>query len=126
MVDGASLLMQMTWAFYGQGQWADARERNLLDGGTPFYDTYTCADGRHVAVGPLEPKFFARLLDGLGLDAAELPAQDDTTGWPTAAGPVHRGLRHPDPRRVGGRLRGGRTRASRRCWRSPRSPSTLT
>jgi alpha-methylacyl-CoA racemase len=83
MVDGASLLMQMTWAFYGQGQWSDERESNLLDGGTPFYDTYTCADGRHVAVGPLEPKFFARLLDGLGLDAAELPAQYDTAGWPT-------------------------------------------
>ena len=83
MVDGASLLMQMTWAFYGQGQWADVRGSNLLDGGTPFYDTYACQDGRHVAVGPLEPKFYARLLDGLGLDAATLPSQNDTAGWPT-------------------------------------------
>jgi alpha-methylacyl-CoA racemase len=83
MVDGASLLMQMTWAFYGQGQWVDARESNLLDGGTPFYDTYACADGRHVAVGPLEPKFYAQLLAGLGLDATELPAQNDPAGWPT-------------------------------------------
>jgi alpha-methylacyl-CoA racemase len=83
MVDGTSLLMQMTWALYGQGHWADTRESNLLDGGAPFYDTYACADGRHVAVGSLEPKFYARLLEGLGLDAAGLPAQDDVAGWPT-------------------------------------------
>jgi alpha-methylacyl-CoA racemase len=82
MVDGTSLLMQMTWAFYGQGHWTDAREANLLDGGTPFYDTYTCADGRHVAVGALEPQFYAQLLDGLGLDPATLPAQDDIVSWP--------------------------------------------
>lgn len=82
MVDGTSLLMQMTWAFYGQGHWTDAREANLLDGGAPYYDTYTCADGRHVAVGPLEPRFYAQLVDGLGLDPATLPAQDDVAGWP--------------------------------------------
>jgi alpha-methylacyl-CoA racemase len=83
MVDGASVLMQMTWAFYGQGQWADEREANLLDGGTPYYDTYTCADGRHVAVGALEQKFYAQLIAGLGLDPADLPAQDDPAGFPT-------------------------------------------
>jgi alpha-methylacyl-CoA racemase len=83
MVDGASLLMQMTWAFYGQGRWVDAREANLLDGGAPYYDTYTCADGRHVAVGPLEPQFYAQLIAGLGLAEADLPAQDDRSGWPT-------------------------------------------
>jgi alpha-methylacyl-CoA racemase len=83
MVDGASLLMQMTWAFYGQGRWVDAREANLLDGGTPYYDTYACADGRYVAVGPLETRFYARFLAGLGLDPAELPDRDDTPGWPT-------------------------------------------
>jgi alpha-methylacyl-CoA racemase len=83
MVDGTSLLMQMTWAFYGQGAWADARGSNLLDGGAPYYDTYACADGRHVAVGPLEPQFYAQLLAGLGLDPADLPAQDDRAGWPT-------------------------------------------
>ena len=48
----------------------------------PYYDTYTCADGRHVAVGPLEPRFYAQLLDGLGLDPATLPAQDDVAGCP--------------------------------------------
>jgi alpha-methylacyl-CoA racemase len=83
MVDGASLLMQMTWAFYGQGEWTDTRGVNLLDGGVPYYDTYACADGRHVAVGPLEPRFYAQLLAGLGLDPADLPAQDDPAGFPT-------------------------------------------
>ena len=105
MVDGASLLMQMTWAFYGQGHWADAREANLLDGGAPYYDTYTCADGRHVAVGPLEPRFYAQLLDGLGLDPATLPAQDDVAGWPVLRARFTAAFATAHPRRVGGRLR---------------------
>ena len=46
MVDGASVLLQMMWAFRGAGAWTDDRAANLLDGGAPFYDTYTCADGR--------------------------------------------------------------------------------
>jgi alpha-methylacyl-CoA racemase len=82
MVDGASLLVQMVWGLLGQGRWTDSREENLLDGHAPFYDTYTCADGRHVAVGALEPQFYAALLAGLGLDGEELPDQNDPTGWP--------------------------------------------
>jgi alpha-methylacyl-CoA racemase len=82
MVDGAGLLMQMIWALYGQGRWTDEREANLLDGHVPWYDTYTCADGRHVAVGPLEPRFYAQLLAGLGLDPAALPDRDDEARWP--------------------------------------------
>jgi alpha-methylacyl-CoA racemase len=82
MVDGASLLVQMVWGMRAQGLWADERQTNLLDGHAPFYDTYTCADGRHVAVGALEPQFYAALLSGLGLDGEELPAQHDREGWP--------------------------------------------
>ena len=55
---------------------------NVLDGGAPFYDTYATADGRYMAVGALEPKFYAELLDRLGLDEAGLPAQYDRSGWP--------------------------------------------
>ena len=55
---------------------------NVLDGGAPFYDTYTTADGRYMAVGALEPKFYAELLARLGLDEAGLPAQYDRSGWP--------------------------------------------
>jgi len=82
MVDGASLLGQMFWSMLAQRTWADRPGVNLLDGGAPFYDTYACADGRHVAVGALEPQFYAALLAGLGLTGAGLPAQYDRTSWP--------------------------------------------
>jgi alpha-methylacyl-CoA racemase len=82
MVDGASVLMQIVWSMRGQGAWADERGANLLDGGAPFYDTYECADGRHMAVGALEPQFYAELLAGLGLGDAGLPGQLDRAGWP--------------------------------------------
>ncbi|TDB98174.1 CaiB/BaiF CoA-transferase family protein, partial [Actinomadura sp. 7K534] len=82
MVDGSALLSQMVWNLLAQDAWADEREANLLDGAAPFYDTYTCADGRHVAVGAIEPQFYAALLEGLGLADAELPAQNDRERWP--------------------------------------------
>ena len=82
MVDGVAVLAQMIWSLLGQGVWTDEREANLLDGRAPFYDTYTCADGEHVAVGALEPQFFAALVGGLGLDPAEVPAQYDRNRWP--------------------------------------------
>src|SRR5688500_6526269 len=81
MVDGASLLAQMVWGLLAQRFWRDERGVNLLDGHAPFYDTYTCADGRHVAVGALEPQFYAALLAGLGIPADELPEQYDRAGW---------------------------------------------
>ncbi len=82
MVDGASTLLAMVWSLLAGGAWVDERGANLLDGGAPFYDTYTCADGRHVAVGALEPKFYAELLAGLGLADEPLSAQYDRVGWP--------------------------------------------
>ena len=82
IVDGVSSLAQMIWAMAGRGQWNDERGTNLLDTGAPFYDTYACADGRYVAVGALEPQFYAALLRGLGLDDAGLPGQLDRSGWP--------------------------------------------
>lgn len=82
MVDGTGLLSQMIWARRGQGGWSDERGTNLLDGGAPFYDTYACADGRYVAVGAIESRFYAQLLTGLELCAENLPAQHDRNGWP--------------------------------------------
>jgi alpha-methylacyl-CoA racemase len=82
MIDGSSVLSQMIWAFRGMGMWSDERGVNMLDTGAPYYDTYTCADGRYVAVGAIEPQFFAELLSKLGLDAAELPDQNDVNRWP--------------------------------------------
>ena len=82
MVDGASSLATMIYGLLGAGLWQDRRASNLLDGGAPFYDTYPCADGRHVAVGALEPQFYAALLEGLGL-TGELPGrQHDVEHWP--------------------------------------------
>jgi alpha-methylacyl-CoA racemase len=82
MVDGASVLLQMMWAFRGAGAWTDDRAANLLDGGAPFYDTYTCADGRWIAVGALERPFYAAFLAGLGIAGEDLPEQMDRSGWP--------------------------------------------
>jgi alpha-methylacyl-CoA racemase len=81
MVDGASLLLQMTWWMQSAGTWEDRRAANRLDGGAPFYRTYRCADGRFVAVGCIEPQFYAAMLDGLGLDPAGLPGQDEGERW---------------------------------------------
>jgi len=82
MVDGSSVLIQMMWQMRASGMWSDTRGTNMLDGGAPYYDTYECADGRYVAVGAIEPQFYAAMLTGLGLDAANLPAQNDTARWP--------------------------------------------
>jgi alpha-methylacyl-CoA racemase len=81
MVDGASLLMQMMWSLKSVGDWTDARASNLLDGGAPYYRTYLCADGEYVAVGAMEPQFFAELVRVLGLDPSSVPAQDDRSSW---------------------------------------------
>ncbi len=81
MVDGASSLVTMVYGMLGAGLWRDRRAANLLDGGAPFYDTYACADGGHVAVGALEPQFYAALLDGLGLTGALPGAQYDVAHW---------------------------------------------
>jgi alpha-methylacyl-CoA racemase len=82
MVDGAALLTTQFHELLAAGLWREERGANLLDGGAPFYGVYETADGRHLAVGALEPQFWAELLERLGLDAAELPAQLDRNGWP--------------------------------------------
>jgi alpha-methylacyl-CoA racemase len=81
MVDGVSSLAQMIWALRAMGAWTDEPASNLLDSGAPFYDTYPCADGRYVAVGALEPQFYAELLTTLGLADEGLPTQMDRAGW---------------------------------------------
>ena len=82
MVDGAALLMAMHHGLAASGMWSEARESNLLDGGAPFYRCYRTADDRFMAVGAIEPKFYAALLAGLGLDGSDLPDQYDRAGWP--------------------------------------------
>jgi len=82
MVDGVSVLCQMMWTMRSTGALADQRESFLLDGGAPFYRVYETADGKYMAVGAIEPQFFAQLLDGLGLSADEVPGQFDRAQYP--------------------------------------------
>jgi alpha-methylacyl-CoA racemase len=82
MVDGASSLVTMIYGMLGAGLWTDRRAANLLDGGAPFYDTYPCRDGRHVAVGAIEPQFYAQLLEGLGLTGRLPGGQHERQHWP--------------------------------------------
>lgn len=81
MTDGVASLLGMFHAFSASGLWHDRREANLLDGAAPFYRCYTCKDGGHVAVGALEPQFFAALLAGLGIPADRY-VQNDEGCWP--------------------------------------------
>ena len=81
MTDGSALLMSLFQALAARGLWSEARGANLLDGGAPFYRCYACRDGRFVAVGALEPQFYAALIAGLGL-APEAASQFDLGGWP--------------------------------------------
>jgi alpha-methylacyl-CoA racemase len=84
MVDGSALLTTMIWGFRAVGFWRDDRGTNLLDTGAPFYEVYECADGRHVAIGALEPEFYAALLQVMGLKPEDVPAQMDRDQWPVA------------------------------------------
>jgi len=69
MVDGAALLMAPIYGMKARGRWGAARGANFLDGAASFYDSYACACGGYVAVGPIEPQFFAEMLRRMGLDA---------------------------------------------------------
>jgi alpha-methylacyl-CoA racemase len=80
IVDGTGSLLAMSMMFMARGGWRDERGVNLLDGGVPWYDVYETADGKWLAVGALEPQFYAALLAGLGL--TDVPGRDDPQNWP--------------------------------------------
>jgi alpha-methylacyl-CoA racemase len=82
MTDGSATLSAFIHGMRGLGGWAGDPGHNLLDTGAPFYDVYVTADDRHLAVGAIEPQFYALLLAGLGLADEDLPAQMDKAGWP--------------------------------------------
>ena len=82
MVDGAASLASIFYGMFASGQWAGGRGENLLDGGAPFYDTYETADGKYVAIGALEPKFFAELAKLTGLSERFVLRQYDRRLWP--------------------------------------------
>jgi alpha-methylacyl-CoA racemase len=81
MTDGAGYLMSLFYALHALGQWRDERSANLLDGGAPFYDTYQCSDGKWVALGAIEPQFYALLLEKTD-SAKRLPRSNmDEQAW---------------------------------------------
>jgi alpha-methylacyl-CoA racemase len=83
MVDGASSLLSIFHGMLAARRWDDGRRgANLLDGGAPFYGTYATADGRHVALGALEPKFFAEFAQRTGLPERFVKGQYDPSLWP--------------------------------------------
>ena len=81
MVDGAALMLTPFYGARASGFWGE-RGTNLLDTGAPFYDVYETSDGRWIAVGAIEPQFYAAFVSVLGLDLATLPDRDDATNWP--------------------------------------------
>ncbi|WP_062996791.1 CaiB/BaiF CoA transferase family protein [Nocardia mikamii] len=82
MIDGVALLTAKLQGLRAAGLYSDEPGTNYLDSGAPFYDTYECADGNYIAVGALEPDFYAEFLSRLGVDTTQWPAQDDREHWP--------------------------------------------
>jgi alpha-methylacyl-CoA racemase len=82
MVDGSATLMALMFGLYAQGIWKDERGVNVLDTGAPWYDAYETKDGKWLAVGAIEKRFYDTFVQRLGLDPGELPKQHDRSGWP--------------------------------------------
>lgn len=82
MVDGASLLMTSVWSRLATGRWSSTPGTNSIDGGAPFYNVYRTSDDEFMAVGAIEPRFYSRVLEGLGLPRELADCQHDRTTWP--------------------------------------------
>lgn len=81
MVDGAAHLLTMHYGYRQSGFWNLERGSNAVDGGAPYYTTYRTLDGKFMAVGAVEKRFYAEMIQRLGLDPASLPGQDDRDRW---------------------------------------------
>jgi alpha-methylacyl-CoA racemase len=82
MTDGAASLLSMFYGFKALGMWSDQRRDNMLDGGAHFYDTYKCADGKWIALGSIEPQFYALLIEKTGISDPEFQQQMNRAEWP--------------------------------------------
>ncbi len=81
MVDGVPLLTSLMHSMRARGEWADERESNMLDGGAPYYRCYETADGKAISIGPIEPKFFAELVERAGLPDEFKDSQNERSSW---------------------------------------------
>jgi len=84
MVDGVASIYSVFYGMSRAGMHTEDIGTNLFDGGAPFYSVYETADGKFVTLAPIEPHFYAQLLEQLGIDAADLGAQYDKSAWPAA------------------------------------------
>jgi alpha-methylacyl-CoA racemase len=82
IVDGSAALTAMLYGLLAQGRWTSTPGTNFADTGAPYYDVYETADGRHVAVGAIEPRFYSALLRVLGLPPEDEREQNDRATWP--------------------------------------------
>lgn len=84
MIDGAASLMTSAYALWAAGVSDGPRGENILDSGAHFYDVYETHDGRHISIAPVEPKFYAELLDRIGLESRDAPHSADRAEWPAS------------------------------------------
>ena len=84
MIDGAASLMTSAYALRAAGVGDGPRGENVLDSGAHFYEVYETSDGRYVAIAPVEPKFYAELLERIGLDPGDAPHSMDRADWPAS------------------------------------------
>lgn len=82
MTDGSAILMSVFNTLHGMGLWSTNRGGNMLDSGAHFYNTYETRDGKYISIGPIEPQFYALLIQKAGLDAKEFSAHYDPAKWP--------------------------------------------
>src|SRR5690348_12003680 len=82
MVEGSASLMMMMYGALASGAWKEERGANRTDGGAHYYHVYETRDGEHVAIGAIEPQFYALLLKHTGLEDEDLPPQTDRAQWP--------------------------------------------
>jgi alpha-methylacyl-CoA racemase len=82
MVDGATHLLTYFFGLLAHGLMTPDIGTNMLDGGAPYYQTYETADGKFMAVGAIEARFYELFIEGLGLDPSSLPPQNDQARWP--------------------------------------------
>ena len=82
MVEGSASLMMMMYGALASGAWKEERGANRTDGGAHYYHVYETRDGEHVAIGAIEPQFYALLLKHTGLEGEDLPPQTDRAEWP--------------------------------------------
>jgi alpha-methylacyl-CoA racemase len=82
MVDGVAALSSLVYQRRASGAWSDEASQNYFLGSSPFYDTFECADGRHISLGAIEPQFYALLMTALGIDDAPVQRQLNSEDWP--------------------------------------------